>query len=305
MARTIVRVGSRKLSLGNLDKVLYPAAGFVKAQVLDYYRRIAPVILPHLKNRPVTMKRYPDGVAAGFFYEKRCPVYRPGWLRTKRVPSAGPPLDYCVIDDEAALIWVANLASIELHSFLYTVRDIGRPTALAFDLDPGPPATLLDCLPLALEMRDRLAGLGLKSFPKTSGGKGLHLFVPLNTPATFARTKAFAREFARNMEERHPDRVLSKMRKDLRRGKVFIDWSQNDDHKTTVCAYSLRARERPTVSTPVAWKEVEAAVGKGEAASLVFEAGDVLERVRRKGDLFAEVLTLRQALPRPTAAKKA
>jgi bifunctional non-homologous end joining protein LigD len=305
MAKTIVQVGTKKLALGNLDKVLYPAAGFVKAQVLDYYRRIAPVILPHLKGRPVTMKRYPDGVAAGYFYEKRCPVHRPDWMHTKRVPAEGPPLDYCVIDDEAALIWVANLASIELHSFLYTVKDIDRPTTVAFDMDPGPPATLLDCLPLALEMRDRLADRGLKAFPKTSGGKGLHLFVPLNTPITFAQTKAFAQALARDMEADHPDRVLSKPRKDLRRGKVFIDWSQNDEHKTTVCAYSLRARERPTVSTPVAWKELEAAQKKRSAAGLAFEAGDVLERVRKKGDLFAPVLTLRQTLPRPPAGKKA
>lgn len=305
MAKSIVKVGERKLALGNLDKVLYPAAGFVKAQVLDYYRRIASVLLPHLKGRPVTMKRYPEGVAAGYFYEKRCPVYRPRWMHTKRVPSAGPPLDYCVLDDEAALIWVANLASLELHTFLYTVHDISRPTFIAFDLDPGPPATILECLPLALDMRDRLAAAGLKAFPKTSGGKGLHLYVPLNTPVTFAKTKAFARALARTIEAEHPELAVSKPLKTLRRGKVFIDWSQNDEHKTTVCVYSLRARERPTVSTPVTWKELEAARRKGSDRDLVFEAGDVLERVRRKGDLFAEVLTLRQTLPRAAAGKEA
>ncbi len=295
--KTVVTIDGRSLALTNLDKVFYPTTGFIKAQVLDYYRRIAPVLLPHVRGRALTMKRYPEGAADGHFYEKRCPAYRPPWMKTKRVPSGGPPLDYCVLDDEASLIWVVNLASIEIHVLLYRVEDIHTPTTMVFDLDPGPPAGILDCLPLALEMKAMLGRRGLQSFPKTSGGKGLHFYVPLNTPVGFDRTKAFARSVAQAMEKAHPDRVVSKMQKSLRVGKVFIDWSQNDEHKTTVAPYSLRAREHPTVSTPVTWREVEAARKAGDAAKLTFEAEDVLARVKKRGDLFADVLTLKQTLP--------
>jgi bifunctional non-homologous end joining protein LigD len=295
-----VNVGGRTLKLSNLDKVLYPEAGFTKAQVLDYYHRIAPALLPHLAARPLTLKRYPNGVHEQFFYEKHCPKFRPDWFHTADIHSTSRQenITFCVADDLPSLIWVANLASLELHTSLSKAKDIGRPTALAFDLDPGAPADALSCGKVALLIKELLDRLDLQGFVKTSGSKGLQLYVPLNGAVTYDETKSFARAMARLLEEQHPDLVTSEMKKELRPGKVFIDWSQNDQHKTTICVYSLRARELPTVSTPLRWEELEAAVKSRKLAKLVFEAPDVLKRVEKFGDLFGAVEKLKQALPR-------
>ena len=298
-ARTL-RIGRREVGLSNPNKVLYPDAGFTKAGVVDYYVRIAPVLLPHLKSRAVTLKRYPNGADGMFFYEKNCPTHRPEWVPTVTVASRRREggVHYCLINDAASLAWVANLASLELHTSLARSKDVTRPTMMVFDFDPGPPAGMLQCIKVAARMRDLLERLGLQSFPKTSGGKGLHLYVPLNTPrVNFDRTKAFAHALAMLLEREDPGLITSVMAKAERPGKVFIDWSQNDQHKTTVSVYSLRARERPTVSTPVTWDELETAVRKGDASSLVFEAARVLRRVQQRGDLFASVQTLKQRLP--------
>jgi bifunctional non-homologous end joining protein LigD len=296
-----VEVEGRQLKLSNFDKVLYPEAGFTKGQVIDYYTRIAPALLPHLHRRALTLKRYPNGVDGQFFYEKNCPKHRPPWVETLSVWSARNKADvnYCLIDELAGLVWVANLASLELHTSLARAADVQRPTMLVFDLDPGPPATVVECGRVALWLREVLDGMGLVSFPKTSGSKGLQIYVPLNTAVTYNETKPFAHAMAKRLEEQHPAEVLSVMTKDLRKGKVFIDWSQNDDSKTTVCVYSLRARPRPTVSTPVTWEEVEGVVGSGDPEDLVFEAPAVLERVTADGDLFAPLVELEQALPPP------
>jgi len=294
-----VSVEGRTLKLSNLDKVLYPKTGFAKAQVIEYYRLIAPVLLPHLKERPLTLKRYPDGVDGESFYEKHCPKFRPEWFHTAAVYSHGrqAEISFCVVDDLPSLIWVANLAALELHTSLSLASNLARPTALAFDLDPGAPADALTCGEVALMIKAMLEKLGLQSFVKTSGSKGLQLYVPLNGPTTYEETKAFAHAIARLLEQQHPDLVTSEMKKEVRSGKVFIDWSQNDEHKTTICVYSLRAREYPTASTPVRWEEVAAAVKSGKLAKLVFEAPEVIARVDRLGDLFLQVAKLRQKLP--------
>jgi bifunctional non-homologous end joining protein LigD len=279
--------------------VLYPEVAFTKAQVIDYYTRVAPALLPHLAGRPLTLKRYPDGVEAGYFYEKECPSHRPEWVHTEPIPirSEDRVVNFCIADDLPTLVWLANLADLELHTSLSRADPIERPTILAFDLDPGPPAAVLECAQVALALRDLLEPLGLAGFAKTSGSKGLQVYFPLNSEVTYAETKPFALAVAQLLERRLPELVVSSMRKDLRRGKVLVDWSQNDQHKTTVCVYSLRARERPTASTPVAWKEVEAALAAGERDCLVFESEDVLARIDERGDLFAPVLELRQDLP--------
>ena len=295
-ADTIVTIEDRQLELSNLDKILYPETGFTKAQVIDYYRRVGPYVLAHLQDRPVVLKRYPEGVTGDSFWEKTCPARHPGWMDTSG-GRGGIDIDFCMIDSLPALLWVANLASIEIHTMLAKVEDLSRPTAIAFDLDPGAPATLLDCLEIALIMRDTLDGLGLKSFPKVSGGKGLHVFLPLNTDVSYEQTKYFARTVAQTMERHYPDRVVSNMAKSLREGKVLIDWSQNTEHKTTACVYSLRARARPTVSMPVRWDEIEKAVRQRNADALVFTADEALDRLAREGDLFEPVLTLQQELP--------
>ena len=298
--KTALEVAGKSLAVSNLDKVLYPEVGFTKGQVIDYYIRIAPVLLPHLKARPITLKRYPDGVDGFFFYEKQCPAHRPDWVKTAPVPAQreGGKIDYCVIDTLPALVWAANLADLELHTFLHRATALNRPTALAFDLDPGPPANVLLCARVALWLREFFADLDLECFPKTSGSKGLQLYVPLNTTTTYEKTKAFAHALAQRMEREHPKEVVSNMSKALRKGKVLVDWSQNDDHKTTINVYSLRARPHPTVSTPVTWEEVEQAVKRKAADRLVFETGDVLKRVERHGDLFEPVLKLKQKLPK-------
>lgn len=296
---TTVSVGGREVSLSNLDKVLYPAVGFTKGEVISYYQRIAPVLLPHLTGRPLTLKRYPNGVDDKFFYEKNCPSHRPSWMRTVAVPSnRRGTVNYCVVDELAALVWVANMASLELHPSLSLAEDVSRPTMAVFDLDPGPPATVVECCRVATRLRDLFSTMSLECFAKTSGSKGLQLYVPLNTPVTYERgTKDFALAIAQLFEKQFPDEVVSSMRKDIRPGKVFIDWSQNDEHKTTVCVYSLRAKDRPTVSTPVTWDEVESCGGDGDPDLLVFDAATVLERVERDGDLFAPLNDLEQRLP--------
>jgi bifunctional non-homologous end joining protein LigD len=279
--------------------VLWPAAGFTKAGVIDYYARVADAILPHLRDRPLTLKRYPNGVEAQSFYEKRCPSHRPDWVATAPVWSGrnDGDIDYCLCNERATLIWMAQLAALELHPSLSLADEIERPTVLAFDLDPGEPAGILECCRVGLRLREVLGELELECVPKASGSKGLQVYVPLNIEVTYEQTKPFAHAIAQTLERAEPDLVISRMTKKLRKGKVFVDWSQNDQHKTTVAVYSLRARERPTVSTPLEWDEVERAAEREDPDALRFEASDVVERVEKHGDLFAPVLELRQKLP--------
>lgn len=296
---TIVDVQGCRLSLTNLEKVLYPATGFSKGQVIDYYVRIAPVLVPHLANRPLTMKRYPGGVNEDFFFEKNAPRHRPEWVKTAPIWSDANhrTIDYILANGLPTLVWIANLASIELHPSLAWASKIETPTMIVFDLDPGPPASIIHCATVGLWVREIFEHFGLQSFAKTSGSKGLQIYVPLNTPTTYAETKQFAHAIARLLEDEHRNLVVSDMKKSLRTNKVFVDWSQNDEHKTTIAVYSLRAREHPTVSTPVTWEEVEHALKKKDAQQLVFEAKDVLARVEKMGDLFEPVLKLKQKLP--------
>ena len=295
-----VEIEGRRLKLSNLDKVLYPKAGFTKAQVIDYYVRIAPVLLPHVRGRPMTLKRYPNGVEGMHFYEKSCPKHRPDWVKTAPVWSdgRGANIDFCLFDDLATLVWAANLADLELHPYLHTKAALERPTVMVFDLDPGPPAGIVESCAVGLRIRELFEGFGLRAFPKTSGSKGLQVYVPLNTECSYDETKAFSRAVAEFLEGQTPDKVVSKMVKAIRGGKVLVDWSQNDDHKTTVGPYSLRAKDRPTVSTPVAGEEVELCLKRKDPAILTFECDEVLRRVEKYGDLFAPVLSLRQKLPR-------
>jgi len=294
-----IEVQGKQLKLSNLEKVLYPATGFTKQQVIDYYVRIAPAMVPHLAERPLTRKRYPNGVDEEFFYEKNAPKYRPDWVKTVPVWSEGNRrmVHYILADDLPTLIWLANLAAIELHPSLSLAVDITCPTMMVFDLDPGPPANIVQCCEVGLWLREIFDHFGLKSFPKTSGSKGLQIYVPLNTPTKYESTKTFAHALAQLLEQEHPEMVVSDMKKQVRTGKAFVDWSQNDEHKTTVAVYSLRARERPTASTPVSWEEVERAFKKKSADLLVFEAKQVVARVEKMGDLFAPVLGLKQRLP--------
>jgi bifunctional non-homologous end joining protein LigD len=286
-----VEVEGRKLALSNLDKVLYPAAGFTKAQVIDYYQRIAPVLLPHIAGRPVTIKRYPDGVDGQFFYQKNAPAGRPDFVPTGRVPSPGSTrsrdtIDYVLGGDLPTLIWAANLAALELHTPMWRFPRIGQPDLLVFDLDPGPPATVVDCCAVALLLRPLLTGLGLDPVAKTSGGKGLQLYAAVSELSS-EQTSDLAKGLAERLERDEPKLVVSRMTKALRPRKVLIDWSQNNAAKTTIAPYSLRAREQPTVSTPVSWEEVEACRQPGD---LVFTADDVLGRVAEHGDLFARLV---------------
>jgi bifunctional non-homologous end joining protein LigD len=296
-----VEVDGRELKLTNLDKVLYPETGFTKGEMIDYYAKVAPAIVPHLSGRAVTLRRFPEGVddLDAAFFEKRCPKHRPKWVKTARV-EAGPhvgKIDFCVCDGRPTLVWMAQLATIELHPSLSLARAPKRPTVLAFDLDPGPPADILDCCRVGIRLRDMFGHFGVESFPKTSGSRGLQVYIPLNAKVDYETTKPFAKAIAQLLEKQTPDLVVSKMKKVEREGKIFVDWSQNHQRKTTISVYSLRARERPTVSTPVAWEEIEKAVEKDDASLLVFEAADVLDRVESKGDLFAPVLELEQELP--------
>jgi bifunctional non-homologous end joining protein LigD len=296
---TEIAAQGRTLRLTNREKVLYPGGGFTKGQLVDYYAAVAPVLLPHLAGRPLTLKRCPDGVEGEHFYEKRCPSHRPEWVRTTAVWSERQRerIDYCVVEDLPALLWTANLAAVELHPSLARARDPYTPTALVFDLDPGPPAGLRECCRVASWIRELLELLGLQTVVKTSGAKGLQVYVPLNTEVAYEQTKTFAHAVARLLEKQHPKLVLSRMTKSLRAGKVLIDWSQNDPHKTTVCVYSLRARERPAISTPLSWEEVEQAARRRREPELSAEPAELLARVERHGDLCAPLLALTQTLP--------
>jgi bifunctional non-homologous end joining protein LigD len=265
--------------------------------VIDYYARIAEVMVPHLRDRPLTLRRFPNGVDAGSFFEKRCPEHRPSWVKTAKVDTSEGPIGFCLCQDRATLVWVAQLAALELHPSLSRRRALSRPTVVAFDLDPGPPADIVNCCRVALRLRELFGQFELECSPKTSGSKGLQVYLPLNTKITYERTKPFAQAVARLLEKQTPKEVVSKMAKAQRKGRVFVDWSQNDRAKTTIGVYSLRARERPTASTPVRWEEVEAVAESGNADSLRFEAPEVLERVERDGDLFGPVLELEQRLP--------
>jgi bifunctional non-homologous end joining protein LigD len=294
----VATVGGRRVKLTNLDKVLYPAAGFTKRDVIDYYRRIAPVLMPHLRGRPLTLKRYPDGVEGEVFYQKQAPKHRPDWVKTVRLPTRDRDIDFVVVTGLPTLIWLANLADLELHTSLGRATSVDRPTALVFDLDPGPPATVVECCRVGLLLRSLGAAVGLEFWPKTSGSKGLQLYAPLNGRVGYDRTKEFAHAVAVRLEEEHPELVVSNVRKAVREGRVLVDWSQNALMRTTVNVYSLRAREQPTVSTPVTWKEVERAAREEDPALLVFDWREALERVDRHGDLFEPVLRVKQRLPR-------
>jgi bifunctional non-homologous end joining protein LigD len=299
VAKRTVEVGGQRLVVSNLDKVLYPDAGFTKAHVLDYYLRIAPVLLPHLAGRPLTMVRYPDGVDGPSFFEKRCPDYRPGFVATVGLgrPDGDKLIEHCDIDSVAALAWVANLASLELHTTMARRPDTLMPTMVVFDLDPGAPADLVQCCRVAGWLREVFDRLGLQAFPKTSGSKGLQVYVPVNLATDYERTKGFALAIGQLLERVHGDLVTTNMNKQERPGKVFVDWSQNTLTKTTVCAYSLRARPQPTVSTPVTWDEVADTADAADIGMLRFTTADVVERVERSGDLFAPTLELQQQLP--------
>ena len=294
-----VEVDGRELRLSNLDKVLYPKSGFTKGEMIDYYARIAPVLIPHLEKRAVTLRRFPEGVENldAAFFEKRCPQHRPDWMKTVTVSEGtSKPIEFCTVGDLPSLIWLAQLATIELHPSLSLARKPMQPTVLAFDLDPGAPANVVDCCRIALQLRTMFEHFDLQCFPKTTGSKGLQVYLPLNTKSDYDETKPFARALAQLLEKQ-TGKVVSKMSKEIRKGKVFVDWSQNHPTKTTVAVYSLRARERPTCSTPVTWDEVEECAEKGKAELLVFAASEVLERVEEHGDLFAPVLELKQKLP--------
>jgi bifunctional non-homologous end joining protein LigD len=296
-ASSEVDVDGRRLRLSNLGKVLYPATGFTKAEVVDYYARIAPTMLTHLGGRAATLRRFPNGVEGQSFYEKNCPSHRPEWVPTVHIGGSDGDVRYCDLNEVAAVVWVANLAALELHTPMARAADPDTPTMVVFDLDPGAPAGMLECAEVGLMIRDVLAGIDLDCVAKTSGSKGLQLYLPLNTACDYDASSRFARTVAQLLEQKHPGLVVSQQRKELRKGKVLVDWSQNSRHKTTVCAYSLRAREHPTVSTPVTWDEVEAALDAGDPDQLRFEARQVLERVAELGDLFAPAAELRQHLP--------
>jgi bifunctional non-homologous end joining protein LigD len=298
--RLEVEVDGRRLRLSNLDKVLWPKTGTTKGELVDYVLRIAPVMLPHISGHPLTLKRYPDGVDGPKFFEKRCPAHRPQWVRTEPVWSDRHHgmIDYCLVCDRPALVWLANLAAIELHVNLHLAGAFERPVMCMFDLDPGPGAGMPECCRVALSLRGMLDRLGLQCYAKTSGSKGLQVAVPLNHPdATFVQTKGFARRVAELFEQEVPDLVVARMDKGARAGKVFIDWSQNDPYKSTICAYSARGRPEPTVSTPVSWDEVERCAESGDTRMLSFTMDAVLERVDRDGDLFGPVVSVVQQLP--------
>ena len=298
-AKTPVRVGSRRLELSNLDKVFYPEVGFTKGNVIDYYRAVAPVLIPHLRDRALTLKRYPDGVTGSFFYEKRCPPHRPDWIKTVSVRRKrdNKDVEYCVLNNEASLVWAANLGNLELHTSLARAKDVGRPTSVVFDLDPGPGTSVVECADVAIWIEKLCRDLGLESFVKTSGSKGLQLYVPLNTKTGFDETGSFAHSLALLIEDEHPDAVVTRMAKELRTDKVLIDWSQNDDHKTTAAVYSLRAMDEPTASTPVTWSEIRRAAKDRDPAALRFNCDELVQRIAKHGDLFEPVRTLKQKLP--------
>ncbi len=299
MSRTLIAMAGRRLPLSNLEKDLYPTYGFTKAHILDYYRGIAPFILPHLKDRALTFKRYPEGVENDFFFEKRCPSYRPSWVKTAEIPQEdGKLMTVCLINDLETLIWVENLASLELHVPLSKVASPETPDSMVFDLDPGEQASIMECARVALILRDLLSRIGLVSYVKTSGRKGLHVYVPLNRKeVTFEETKTFSKVVAGIMQKHYPDLVTAKMAKRYRKGRVFINWSQNDASKTMICVYSLRAREKPLVSFPLAWEDLEDIAGLGDQERLQIIHTAAESRAKKTGDLFQEVLVKEQKLP--------
>ncbi len=300
MSKKIAEVAGKRLVLSNLEKDLYPSCGFTKAHVLSYYRRMAPFILPHLKNRALTLKRYPEGVEGEFFFEKRCPSHRPPWVKTAGISHGGELLTFCVVNDLNTLMWVENLASLELHVPLARTDSPETPDSAVFDLDPGDGAGMPDCVRVALILRDLFSGLRLVSVVKTSGQKGLHVCVPLNRgEATFADTKRYARAVAEVLQRNYPELVTARMAKEHRKGKVFINWSQNDAGKTMICVYSLRAREKPTVSFPLSWEELEKAARRGGAEKLQVLHSEAVSRVENDGDLFRGMLLRKQRLPHP------
>jgi bifunctional non-homologous end joining protein LigD len=292
---TVVEIEGRQVKLTNLDKVLYPETGFTKGEVIDYYARVAPTMLLHLQDRCTTFRRFPNGVDDKSFFEKRCPSHRPDWVETAPGPGdRGGAIDYCKLSSVAALVWAGNLAALELHTPMSRADDIDNPTMVVFDLDPGAPAAMTECAQIGVMIRDAFEPLGLEILAKTSGSKGLQLYVPLNSSHTQDQARDFALALAQLMEKHHGDLVVTEQKKELRKGKVLIDWSQNAYFKTTVCAYSLRARPHPTVSTPVTWDEVDDAAS---GAPLSFEAHEVLDRIDELGDLFEDAATLEQELP--------
>lgn len=295
-----LEVDGRKLQVSNLQKILYPKAGFTKGDVINYYIRIAPYLLPHVKNRALTLKRYPNGVEGMFFYEKNCPAHRPPWVKTAPIWSEGNNriMDYCLANDLPTLVWAANLADLEIHTSLACSKYPERPTMLVFDLDPGAPADIVKCCKVGLWLRDILKSDGLECYAKTSGSKGLQVYAPLNTAATFDGTKIYAKNLAERLEKEHPEDVVSKMLKKLRMNKILVDWSQNDPHKTTVCVYSLRAKDHPTVSTPITWDEAAECLERKDPDFLVFNTEAAVERAKKNGDLFEPVLTQKQKLPK-------
>ncbi len=299
MSRKVVEIAGRRLSLSNLEKDLYPSYGFTKAHILEYYRRIAKFILPHLKDRALTLKRYPEGVEKDFFFEKRCPSHRPAWAKTAEVRrDDGERMTVCLVNDLETLMWVENLASLELHLPLARVSSPETPDFMVFDLDPGEQANILNCARVALILRDLLSQLHLTSYVKTSGKKGLHVYVPLNRKeTTFEDTKKFSKAVAGIMQKNYPDLVTAKMAKEYRKAKVFINWSQNDSSKTMICVYSLRAREKPIVSFPLVWKELENLAGLGDPEKLQVMHSEAVSRAEKKGDLFQEVIVKKQKLP--------
>lgn len=298
MNRKIVALAGKRLSLSNLEKDLYPSYGFTKAHVLNYYRQMAKFILPHLKDRALTLKRYPEGVNREFFFEKRCPLHRPEWVKTGTIHRDEERMTVCLVNDLETLIWVQNLASIELHVPLAKAGSSETADSVVFDLDPGDKVNILDCARVALILRDLLAGLHLASYVKTSGKKGLHVYVPLNRRDTaFEDTKKFSRAVAEIVQKNYPDLVTAKMAKEYRKSKVFINWSQNDAAKTMVCVYSLRAREKPVVSSPIAWRELEKSAAQKNPGKLEILHSEAVRRVEKQGDLFSEVLTKKQKLP--------
>jgi bifunctional non-homologous end joining protein LigD len=297
--RKVAEVAGRKLSLTNLEKDLYPSYGFTKAHVLEYYHRISQFILPHLKDRALTLKRYPGGVEKDFFFEKRCPSYRPSWVKTKEIlQHDGERMTFCLVNDLNTLIWIENLASLELHVPLARADSPTSPDSVVFDLDPGDQADILNCARVALILRDLLTELRLMSYVKTSGQKGLHVYVPLNRDdTTFEDTKKFSKAVAEVMQRNYPDLVTAKMAKEKRGKRVFINWSQNDASKTMICVYSLRARKKPFVSFPLAWEELENLSGQNDPERFQVLHSEAVSRVEKEGDLFREMLVGKQKLP--------
>jgi bifunctional non-homologous end joining protein LigD len=299
VSRKVVEIAGRRLSLSNLEKDLYPAYGFTKAHILEYYRRIAKFILPHLKDRALTLKRYPEGVEKDFFFEKRCPSHHPAWAKTAEIrQDNGERMTVCLVNDLETLMWVTNLASIELHVPLARTSSPETPDSMVFDLDPGDQANILNCARVALILWDLLSELRLTSYVKTSGKKGLHVYVPLNRKeTTFENTKKFSKAVAGIIQKNYPDQVTSKMAKEYREEKVFINWSQNDSSKTMICVYSLRAREKPIVSSPLEWKELENLAEQGSPEKLQVIHSEAVSKAEKQGDLFQEVLVKKQKLP--------